>query len=84
MYNASQFAGKNNKKKFLKTEISGLPIFDERGDRQVYAGFNGLSEMYLDGKTNLVTSWSGLAWSNRSGRIVLIKEENGFYLNTVD
>jgi hypothetical protein len=84
MYNAPQFTGKNNEKKFFKTETGGCPIFDKRGDRQVYTRFNGLSEMYLDGRNNLVTSWPGLAWSNRSGRIVLVKKENVFYLDTVD
>lgn len=69
----SEFANLNGRKRFLRTDEKGVPLFDVDGKRILYTRQEGLSVLCLDGLLSLGSDDGNLASSNDDGRVVLIK-----------
>ena len=69
---APQLVNANNCRKFCKTDFHGLPIFDDKGQRNLYTTDSGLSMLYLYGNFDLSSGNSNLNIAGPLGRIVIV------------
>ena len=67
--------GKYNRKTFSDVDELGLPLFDKKGNRTLYARDNGLSWVYLDRFLGLGSNGRHLADSLDGGRVVVVSAE---------
>lgn len=72
---APQLVSKNNVKMFTNTHMNGLPIFEKKGSRTLYASEEGLSRFNLGWYLDLNSSWSDLVDSDSYGRVVVVRGE---------
>ncbi|MBI2451624.1 hypothetical protein HYV50_00935 [Candidatus Pacearchaeota archaeon] len=73
LFEAPVLIGKNNNKRFSKTDDRALPIFDEGGERRLYTQDEGLSWLCLDSSLYVLSYGGDLAYSDGDGRVVLIR-----------
>lgn len=70
---APQLDHNNNRKRFSKTNVDGLPIFDDKGKRILHTRESGLSRLYLS-EGNLYSDFNNLncAGAYGAGRVVIV------------
>ena len=68
---AEELLEQNNKKRFSKTNKSGLPIFDKNGSRTLYTRDSGLSRVFLNRNSDLYSDDGNLSGSVGGGRVVV-------------
>lgn len=70
-----QLNHKNNSKKFSESDESGLPKFDDAGDKTLYTNDSGLVVLIRDGDLGLVAGDGYLAYSDSGGRVIAVRGE---------
>lgn len=72
---APQMNHKDHDKKFLKTNVKGLPIFNKNGTRTFYTRDSGLSRLCLEYTLDLDSYSDNLTDTTGRGRVVVVSDE---------
>ncbi len=73
-FNAKELSRKYDRKTFKVTNESGMPIFDNGGNRTNYTRDDALSGFDLDGDSGLGSRCGDLAGSSDVGRVVVLND----------
>lgn len=79
-----EFAYTNDGRRFSRTDERGVPIFEDNGSRTFYAREQGVSRLFLRRSLGLSSGDEGLAYSNDSGRVVVVDDAEGVSQNFLD
>ena len=71
-YEAPELDYKNDKKKFLKTDERGIPIFNKGGYRNVNTIGGRLSRLVVDWNCILDSTWCSLFSTYSNGRVIVV------------
>ena len=74
-FEAPELDHTNNQRKFSKVDERGIPIFDDNGDKTLYTREGGLSWLFVNSFSDLLSYYRGLSYSGSYGRVVVVDAE---------